>query len=544
MIKIKSTSTPRLPKEYQEVEYIESAGSQYIDTKVAPNVNTRVVIDMQYLQEKTSSTDYYMMGIYGDVNDDNSPITFAWGTSKGFSSYWAIQIKNSGYSSSRLTYDSDFECNLERATLDISNDKVLINEITTNMKGSATRKTVDSSLGTLHLFAVHNLNNASITSDAPARIFACQIYDDTTLIRNFVPCYRKSDNEVGLYDLVNNEFYENASNHSDLPDEDGNVTSNSFIMGSIVGASDLNLKPYVGNKKVISRYVGDNLVYGKAISKDIPTEQKINYTMLYDNIYNDVDENQCKDATGGWSSGWVFYNQTPYGKFELSETGMSYGEDHSAYFDSKYAYTLNELNFDDIDFLFIKLNAYGYNSNTSYPMYDRYSYGPKDDNKWTPGGYMYVSGNTWVAPDGYQFAQYQITSIDTTYVKKANVKTITGNRHLILWATSSATGGQKLIDTCYNLAGLHQDDWQTLCTIAGLNAEDYENEVALCADANAITTILSNNSAVQYMIYNCTGSFMGEFVSNEDCLTALNNSEYKTLIQSNEHWNKFLNMVA
>ena len=34
-------------------------------------------------------------------------------------------------------------------------------------------------------------------------------YDGDTLIRNYIPCYRKSDNEIGLYDIVNNVFYTN-----------------------------------------------------------------------------------------------------------------------------------------------------------------------------------------------------------------------------------------------------------------------------------------------------------------------------------------------
>ena len=38
----------------------------------------------------------------------------------------------------------------------------------------------------------------------------CKIYENWTLIRDFVPCYRKSDNVIWLYDLVNNQFYTNS----------------------------------------------------------------------------------------------------------------------------------------------------------------------------------------------------------------------------------------------------------------------------------------------------------------------------------------------
>ena len=33
-----------------------------------------------------------------------------------------------------------------------------------------------------------------------------KIYDNDTLIRNYVPCYRKADSVVGMYDTVNNVF--------------------------------------------------------------------------------------------------------------------------------------------------------------------------------------------------------------------------------------------------------------------------------------------------------------------------------------------------
>lgn len=96
----------------------------------------------------------------------------------------------------------------------------------------------------------------------------------------------------------------------------------------------------------------------------------------------------------------------------------------------------------------------------------------------------------------------------------------------------------------YALGLLKKDNWQELCTIAGLTPSDYADEITLCANGTAITTILSNKKAVEFMIYNCTGSFMGEFVASSTCLTLLNNSQFKTLIMANEHWAKFLNMVA
>lgn len=34
------------------------------------------------------------------------------------------------------------------------------------------------------------------------------MYEDNILVRDFIPCYRKTDNVVGLYDMKNAKFYE------------------------------------------------------------------------------------------------------------------------------------------------------------------------------------------------------------------------------------------------------------------------------------------------------------------------------------------------
>ena len=56
--------------------------------------------------------------------------------------------------------------------------------------------------------------------------------------------------------------------------------------------------------------------------------------------------------------------------------------------------------------------------------------------------------------------------------------------------------------------------------------------------------LLSNESAVRYMIYNCTGDFMVSAIKSSVFLTALESSPYKEMVYANEHWAKFLAMVA
>ena len=42
-----------------------------------------------------------------------------------------------------------------------------------------------------------------------AKLYYFKIYVEDVLVRDFIPCYRNSDNVVGMYDLVSNTFFVN-----------------------------------------------------------------------------------------------------------------------------------------------------------------------------------------------------------------------------------------------------------------------------------------------------------------------------------------------
>ena len=59
----------------------------------------------------------------------------------------------------------------------------------------------------MYLFSVHN--GGSSYANASMKLYACQIYDDGTLVRDLIPC-QKPDSTIGLWDDVNSVFYGNA----------------------------------------------------------------------------------------------------------------------------------------------------------------------------------------------------------------------------------------------------------------------------------------------------------------------------------------------
>lgn len=193
---------PILPSGYTELEYIEGSGIQYIDTGYKPNQDTRVVISIE------PTTGNSVNAVFGARTE----------TSNGSFCIWYID----GYY--RTDYDSaDYVTTETAASGRVTIDK----DKGTTTIGDENHIQVGSpfvSANTLTLFAVNGAGNGGATLDPRmfhGRIFSCQIYDNGTLVRVYVPAKRSSDGAVGMYDTMSDQFYDN----------DG---SGSFVAGPVI----------------------------------------------------------------------------------------------------------------------------------------------------------------------------------------------------------------------------------------------------------------------------------------------------------------------
>ena len=60
----------------------------------------------------------------------------------------------------------------------------------------------------LNIYIGKNGPNASNSTTVPSNRFHdyVKIWKQGSLVRNYIPCYRKSDNKAGFYDTVNHTF--------------------------------------------------------------------------------------------------------------------------------------------------------------------------------------------------------------------------------------------------------------------------------------------------------------------------------------------------
>ena len=171
---------------YQQVEYIESSGTQYIDTNFKPKNTTKIEFDMTL-----TSYGGYVFGSWDGWQD------------KMFTIY------NASSSSNAIGYGANWVGGLTGIT---TNSRIMLEIDNGVVKFSGTTKgtyaDVFSGSYNLYFFATNN-GSEGVAGFASLKLHSCQIYDNGTLVRNFVPVYRKSDNEIGLLDIVNNVFYTN-----------------------------------------------------------------------------------------------------------------------------------------------------------------------------------------------------------------------------------------------------------------------------------------------------------------------------------------------
>lgn len=178
-----------LPDEYTKLNFIQSSGTQCIDTGFKPNQNTRVV--MEAMQLNTSPA--YLFGCRGDNSEDyNNRFGVLYNGSLFRSDYGANNGK---------TFPDTITVN-NLYTIDQNKNVCKINGTTvTNTEATF------ASIYTMLLFGCKEGDVNTLFSTMI--LTSCKIYDNDILIRDYIPCKNPS-NEIGLYDLVTKEFYGNA----------------------------------------------------------------------------------------------------------------------------------------------------------------------------------------------------------------------------------------------------------------------------------------------------------------------------------------------
>ena len=182
---------------YQQLEYIESTGSQYIDTGYTPAGDTSVKMSAAFPDLSANSTVFCARADKGNQ-----------------ATYSCILVLNVALSGFRYDYNNT---NTEFTEIIPAVDKVV------EVYAHKNKMFIDGVLGAEHgeaaftaggrlwLFKAYYIKDSEYTAVSnpvdKMKLYSCRIYDGDTLVRDYVPMRDTDTGNVGLYDKVNGIFY-------------------------------------------------------------------------------------------------------------------------------------------------------------------------------------------------------------------------------------------------------------------------------------------------------------------------------------------------
>lgn len=276
-------------EEYQEVDYIESTGTQWIDTEFKATEYTGIEAKFQFTSISPTQQALFGSGnapglIYNFYINGKSGWSYAYNNDSG---NWVPLSINADTSQHQLIFNYTGD-----STKELIFDSTKISLKYTSVSGTTTADNVyiASYKDAIALGAQH----------AKVKIFMFNMVDKGHVVRNYIPCYRKSDGVIGLYDTIDGKFYTNAGTGvfkkgRDIDNYfDANVIVPSLIGGSvnIVDSNKLTLSRdinqyYIQNKSSIS-LSSLNLIAGKKylftynISSSYTSSSLITTVLFYD----------------------------------------------------------------------------------------------------------------------------------------------------------------------------------------------------------------------------------------------------------------------
>lgn len=194
----------RIPSEYQEVEWIESTGTQWIDSGK--------------FWEKDDCIQISFMFPYSMTNFDKS----LFGCYANGSQLCELNINSKYFRFDVMTYSS-FQIDAYKIySISKDGNKWFVDGEDQNTN------TYNATITTHTNILFGRWYDNSATKLIKARVYSYKQTRNNVLILNFIPCYRKSDSTPGMYDTISKTFFTNAG-------------TGTFLVGRDVTYSTVNL---------------------------------------------------------------------------------------------------------------------------------------------------------------------------------------------------------------------------------------------------------------------------------------------------------------
>lgn len=180
-----TSPVPPPEPEYTPLSYIESTGTQYIDTGFKPNNNTTIVANVEITN---ADTDY--IGLFGARDGSTKQM---WAYYDTTTSQWSARY-NTESKKINGNYSGKHTISIEKNIFVIDGTEYTFSAATF------------TSAYTAYIFAINS--SGAVQYPAKMKIYDCQIYDNGVLVRDYISAIQNGS--VGLYERVENKMYLNA----------------------------------------------------------------------------------------------------------------------------------------------------------------------------------------------------------------------------------------------------------------------------------------------------------------------------------------------
>lgn len=195
MMQMLSGQAPHIPAAYQRVEWIGTNGNQFIWLK---DVVSAAVPPQTIPQFRTDGWACTMIAQNNGQAANTSGAILAWGDNQG---YWIGQ-RGSVYTQNGA--DITTPCELSVSWMESG-------MVTTSSYREYTTQYGPSPPYHTHLmiFGIPTRDGKSASYKARVKLYSLSITKAGTPFRNYIPCYRKADGTIGLFDTVTSSFATN-----------------------------------------------------------------------------------------------------------------------------------------------------------------------------------------------------------------------------------------------------------------------------------------------------------------------------------------------
>ena len=189
-----ATQRQILPDGYTQLEYLESTGTQYIDTNTYLNGASK--LEFEFMTDAVKN--YAVFGASNGFYYTTGEISLFYYENRGIEAVKPLSNKSSSIITPRPAVARN-----TKYTIKYDKDNLIVNgkEQASNWYSEYIGQR------TAYLFASNRGADSWIGGNT--KIYWFKIYDNNGLIRDFMPARRNSDGELGMYDLVSGGFFTN-----------------------------------------------------------------------------------------------------------------------------------------------------------------------------------------------------------------------------------------------------------------------------------------------------------------------------------------------